>query len=708
MAQVFGPDTFTVGADTNIDAYPAGDPDYTYATGSGSDLTVNAANDRAQSPQTLVDPAARVSDAGAPTGAQEIIADCSDNGTGAKAGVTTRHATTGNLANYYLHEVDGADVSEVEMWRADDGSFISLAAVDRGLPASATRRLRFRTVLSGASISLEAQPDDTRPVVVGDTAATRKTSGPSGVRISSSVANAVFIDNLSIDDLAATGFMARCGTLSIGTGAAGTTYSAIALGFQPKVVILWWTKRNGNVNAAGDADVSSGFGVLVTTTDRRCIAWQDDHAATTMATDSYHSDAACVATLLTDGTVDGLADLSSLDADGFTLVVDDAFATAISVNYLALGGADLTNMATGVFNEPGATGNHTEGALGFTPGFVMFFSAGIGAAAPGAKVHATPMIGAATSSTQRGVTAISSEDAAADSDTYRYSLSSECIAILEAATGTPDYREDFVSFGSGTFTLNCIERTAGARRVHYLALAGGAYQVGNLLTKTDGTDIAVTGLQNRPRAVFFASHCAAENTANTSVAEAKFSMGAFDSQSAIDPARNRVCRCTKHEDASVAADAGDAMRFDAVYANILVTTAAIDALMDVKSVEATGFTAVMDDVETAASFVWWIAFGDAVAPGGTAPESEDDAFEDDSVPPWILRQRGALGAALLAANPAMGRRGMLGAAGVALADLLRKRKRGGATRGAGRRAFRPRSRRGLHRQPLRTMMGMGR
>ena len=621
MALVFGPDTFTVGADANIDAYPAGDSDYAYNLGSGSDLFADDVNDRIQTGNAADnDYWARLIDAAAPTGSQETIADSQSLASPSNNGgvILSRCATAGTLTNLYETEFVDNEANEVQLNRIDDGVFTSLATGNRGIAGAATRRHRLRTIGTGARVALEYQLDDTRPLVFTDTAATRKTSGPPGLGITGASAEAISLDNFSVDDLAATGFMARCGTLTIGTGAAGTTYRVEALGFQPKVLILWWTKRNGNVNAAGDADVSSGFGVAVTTTDRRAIAWQDDHAATTMATDSYHSDAACVATLLTDGTVDGLADLSSLDADGFTLVVDDAFATSISVNHLALGGADLTNMATGVFNEPGATGNHTEGALGFTPDFVMFFSTGIGAAPPGAKVHATPMIGAATSSTQRGVTAISSEDAALDSDTYRYSLSSECIAILEAATGTPDYREDFVSFGSGTFTLNCIERTAGARRVHYLALAGGAYQVGNLLTKTDGTDIAVTGLANRPRAVFFASHCAAEDTANTSVAEAKVSMGAFDSQSAIDPARNRVARCTKHEDASTAADTGDAMRFDAVYANILVTTAAIDALMDIKSVESTGFTCVMDDVETAASFVWWAAFGDEPAAPGAA------------------------------------------------------------------------------------------
>ena len=65
MAQVFGPDLFTVGADTNIDAYPAGDPDYAYITGrgSGSNLTANAANDRVQTPTTNTNVSARIIDA---------------------------------------------------------------------------------------------------------------------------------------------------------------------------------------------------------------------------------------------------------------------------------------------------------------------------------------------------------------------------------------------------------------------------------------------------------------------------------------------------------------------------------------------------------------------------------------------------------------------------------------------------------------------
>ena len=59
MATLFGTDAFTVGANANLDAYPA-TPDYAYNLGSGSQLQVNAANDRVQQTAGAVDLIARV------------------------------------------------------------------------------------------------------------------------------------------------------------------------------------------------------------------------------------------------------------------------------------------------------------------------------------------------------------------------------------------------------------------------------------------------------------------------------------------------------------------------------------------------------------------------------------------------------------------------------------------------------------------------
>ena len=99
MAQVFGPDAFTVGADTNIDAYPAGDADYAYVLGSGTNITVSGANDRAE----LVpgsDVLARLIDAAAPTSNQEVIVDASNAANNSYGAVVTRANSTAGGNGY--------------------------------------------------------------------------------------------------------------------------------------------------------------------------------------------------------------------------------------------------------------------------------------------------------------------------------------------------------------------------------------------------------------------------------------------------------------------------------------------------------------------------------------------------------------------------------------------------------------------------------
>ena len=146
MAQVFGPDTFTVGADTNIDAYPAGDPDYAYNAGSGVALLVNAINDRVEEDLVASEPLARLIDAAAPTATQEVIGDVTNqagNNEGCK--LAARCATTGNLNNCYKSFFGDVAASEVIVERFDNGTGVTLASGDRGLSGGASKRHRLRT-----------------------------------------------------------------------------------------------------------------------------------------------------------------------------------------------------------------------------------------------------------------------------------------------------------------------------------------------------------------------------------------------------------------------------------------------------------------------------------------------------------------------------------------------------------------------------------
>lgn len=173
-------------------------------------------------------------------------------------------------------------------------------------------------------------------------------------------------------------------------------------------------------------------------------------------------------------------------------------------------------------------------------------------------------------------------------------------------------RADFVSFLSNGFRINWAE-SATARRVHWVALKGGSYIVGNLLTQTDTvTDIAETGFGFQPSGALFVSHGQAESTSDTAQDHDRLSIGAFDSTS------SRVAMGTLDEDNLGDSEVTTAHEFDEVYVSIS-TASAIQGLMDIKSVESDGLTMIMDDADPAQAFVWYMAVGAVAAAGGWGP-----------------------------------------------------------------------------------------
>lgn len=205
MTVVFGPDTFTVGADIGLALYPSGSPDYSYNMGSGTNLTVNAANDRVQAPTTSTDLLGRCSDAAAPTGDQEVTASVYCNAAATpdnSAGLAVRVATAGT-ANGYVVYTNGGNIT---IYRIDTGSFVTMSPtpVARTFTTGA-QSCRFKATGAGATVSLEFQLAATAIISVTDSTASRKTAGTSGFHFFNSTANVAFVDNFQIDDLAVGG-----------------------------------------------------------------------------------------------------------------------------------------------------------------------------------------------------------------------------------------------------------------------------------------------------------------------------------------------------------------------------------------------------------------------------------------------------------------------------------------------------------------------
>ena len=408
--------------------------------------------------------------------------------------------------------------------------------------------------------------------------------------------------------------VAKIVTFNIGLGAATTTVPVTGVGFTPTALILWWSGRTESVDTIGRDHIKSGIGFVTGTANRLCSTVTSENAVAT--SDSYRAmyNDACIAAITVAGAVDGLADLQSLDSDGFTLVIDSQFATNLRICALCIGGT--ANALAIDFATNTVTGNQDITSIGFQ-GDVVLFAASRSIAAFGTiEAVSYQGIGAAVSSSQRFTIANVADDASATSDTYSYAKSTECLTLLSASSTATRFRADFVSWLSNGFTINILEHSdANAMKVICLVLKGGSWIVGNLLTQTNTvTDIVESGFGFAPIGGLFASHTKAENT-TVSVPHAELSMGAFDSIS------SRAVQDSLDRDAVTTMECTTAIEFDEVYANIS-TASTIDGLMDIKSKDSGGFTCIMDDADPLQSFVGYIAFGNIISPASWHPPIE--------------------------------------------------------------------------------------
>lgn len=412
-------------------------------------------------------------------------------------------------------------------------------------------------------------------------------------------------------------YSTKVGAFNTGTGAAATTVD-VTIGFQPKMFIVWWSGRTESVDTTGRLDYNRGIGAGSSDAERRCAAEFYDDANTGSTGGGRYDDTALIQVCNASGVVQGSIDIDAVvnwPADGIRLIVDDNMPLDLRVHYLALGGTDLTNAVGGQFAQPAVTGNFDVTSVGFQPDCVLFFGLSSELALDAPQADATPagiFIGAAVSSSARWAFTSASDDGSANMDAQSYGIATECIAMQPDTVGTSVVeRDDFVSFLSNGFRLNAIE-SATARRAFYVALKGGQYAVGNLLTQTDTTtDITVSGLAFQPIALFFASNCKAASTANTAAAHDQMSIGAATSIT------ERGAQGIFYEDGTADSVIETSVEHDEVYTHI--DGAGIVGLMDLKSIESNGFTCIMDDADPAQALVGYIAIGATIV-GGTDQE----------------------------------------------------------------------------------------
>lgn len=400
---------------------------------------------------------------------------------------------------------------------------------------------------------------------------------------------------------------AFAGSFNITTAAATNTVAVTGVGFTPTALILWWSGRTESTDAAGGGSATWGIGFCAGTTSRCCVTSFNTDAVTTSAIATNVEGDQCIMLNTSGEGNDGKADLSAFDADGFTMVIDTQFGVDLRISFLALGG-DISSAAANVFGATTSTGEQAVTGVGFQPECVLFIGGGRNGTVDQSTADLRLSFGAAVGASNEWAMNCFEDNAASTSNAQHYAFGDECFADPNS-TGGPSLRGEFVSFGADGFTVNLLEVGGAERWTGYLALAGGSYDVGDILTAADTNNFSTTGIGFTPVGVLYSSVCHAENTQDTSANDVKFSIGAASG------AAERTAQAMSSDNGETTMEVFTAIEHDEVYIRPDLADG-VEGLMDLVTLDADGFTNVMDDADPDAAFVGYIAFGDSTGSAG--------------------------------------------------------------------------------------------
>ncbi len=257
-------------------------------------------------------------------------------------------------------------------------------------------------------------------------------------------------------------------------------------GFQPKALILLTSNAYLPDPPSYDAEYNLQIGFSDGTNDRSIAAVSEDASN---PTDACRTNSETIGKTLQPfcNSIEGDGEVQSFDEDGFTIHWSDPIGSGAFAQYIALGGADLTDVKVGTLPTPtNVTGNKAYTGIGFQPDFVMFIYTRQNET--GVQSHAEFGLGFATSSSEEGAVVGVSEDGRTTSDTFRAQRTDRVIYQLTPSTGALNAEAEFVSFDSDGFTLNWIDLPNNTNdKFHYMAMKGGKYKVGSLYQLTTGT-----------------------------------------------------------------------------------------------------------------------------------------------------------------------------------------------------------------------------
>lgn len=419
----------------------------------------------------------------------------------------------------------------------------------------------------------------------------------------------------------------KVGQFLTGTGTGNIAVTGV--GFQPKLVILFGVNRNGN--GQGD-NAHFSWGAFSGSTQRACvITMVTDNRGTSARSGGVTRDDACFGQyFIGDKFSIGLLDAVSLDADGFTVVPDVAFEASYTVNYLALGGSDLTNAYAGAVALPSGTGNFSNTTPGFQPTALLLAMAQTTGAANSSQDSPYCSLGAFDGTNQWALGFNDHDGNAVPTDTRAIFSTSRCISIPANDTDTIDLDLSGVSLDATGFTLNKVSSSSTSPLL-FVAIKATNAKVTTLATSTSVTALTKTGVGFQPSALLLASTMSATTTQTTPVAGTAVTVGA--ATGAAERAAVAIINpdnVNPSDTAQIQANDKCALHWDRTGAN----TFAVTGDVDFTSFDSDGLTLAQEDGDNQANLMGLVLLGGA--PSGTTLSPTGSEASAESGAPSVL------------------------------------------------------------------------
>lgn len=372
--------------------------------------------------------------------------------------------------------------------------------------------------------------------------------------------------------------------------ATNASFAVTGVGFQPKAILLYATDET----ATGiSTNYVQYFGMATATTNRAAISVFQTSGGASMS--RAHDDTKCFIAVSAAGTTLTAADLVSFDADGFTLNFSTVSLVARIVNFVALGGTDLTNAFIKEFKPAASNTNQAFTGVGFKPDAMFLMSAQNGTAPPNADTTGAGIIlGFAKDSTHRGVAQNQSSSA-----TESQQMTNKIIE-KSSGGGSDTMEADLVSFDSDGFTLG-FTVSSSVKYCFALCLKGGSYNVGSFNQKTTTGSQAITGAGFAPRGVtLLSTNLTSASTLNTTNCRISFGSGSSSSARGSIWAGGGGAGVTDN-------DTDNGKIINMITEGVTPTT---NASADLTSLDSDGFTLNWTSADTTAREILYWVFGD--------------------------------------------------------------------------------------------------